>query len=168
MTNDMQKMTRFSDEDWTKILEFASKIDTDHYAVRNGQTNAQKRTIDQMVGKAAEFGAYYTLKDRCPDLPAPDCAIYNTPQKSWKVDLGSIGVKGQDVRQAKKYGLSWVFERTDRGKPAYVVFVAVDVEDKSYRVVKVAKYEDIKFSEMKIQYLRKTKIAVYAAENGWE
>jgi hypothetical protein len=128
----------FSPEELAVCQKHSQDIDTKHYKYRNGQIDSNKRTQDVLVGKLAEFATYAALKNYYPDLTAPDINIYDRKEKSWKSDLETkhfyISVKGQNVDQVKRYGISWVFEKADKGltktdKPTYLSLVSIDLNN---------------------------------------
>lgn len=156
---------------WDKIDTHAKEVaPTTCYGKRDGQTDVKKQILDSLVGKAAEFATYVYLQPLYPSLSEPDVAIYKGSKKSWKHDLSTdtfdISVKGQDIRQGKRYGISWVFEKTDKGlietgRPVRFVFVTVDVEHKNADIKAILPLSALKFDLLKLDYLNRTKKAVY-------
>ena len=104
----------------------------------------------------------------------PDLKIYNSKDKSFSCDLNcgkyKIHVKSQTVQSVKRYGHSWLFQRTD---PLCVepdeydifAFTEVDLSSKTVQVIGFCNVLDIKendlFGECKIYSFRRTKIALY-------
>lgn len=134
---------KFTPEQIQECLDFAEKIDTSFYAKRS-QTDNDKRKQDQIVGKLGEIAVYTSLKDKYPDISYPDFKIYEKKDKSWDFDLKAadknIHTKSQNIKQSKKYGESWIFQKGngsnrnydkeifDRLSPnQYVAFVLVDL-----------------------------------------
>lgn len=93
----------------------------DQYA-RRGQDPAKRyRMIIQLTnGKLAEELAFATYQPYFSDLSPPDYEIYQKKDKSWTPDLTSDGsnlrvaVKAKDAVDAREWGASWIFEKTDR------------------------------------------------------
>jgi hypothetical protein len=149
--------------------------ETTIYAIRNGQTNKTKRIEDALVGKLAEFLTFELLHIYYPTLTKPDVEIYSGRRKSWKPDLETqdfyISVKGQNTQQGKRYGVSWIFERTDSGlkpkdKPTYLSLVSIDLENSMGYLQALINLEKAVFGELKVEWLRATKKAIYFKDLG--
>lgn len=164
---------KFTSQDITKCQEFAGKIDTGFYSTR-GQFNNEKRIKDQIVGKLAEIVVFSYFKDKGIETTPPDFNIYNKSKKSWDHDISNkdlnLHIKSQSIEQSKKYGTSFVFEKTDKkifkdySDKDYVCFVSIDLPNKTAEIKSILKLEDLHkhnlFKPMKLAHLT-TKAAVY-------
>ena len=165
---------KITEEDTRQVNKFADKISTDHYEKR-GQGDADKRRIDQRVGKFGEIASYHFLKPRFPTIAEPDFNIYPVKKKSWAGDMpydgGTIHSKSQLNTQANRYGASWVFERRDKEifetyEPNdWVSFTTVNLESGYVDWSALVRVCDLHahglFAEMKIFQLRPFKVCVY-------
>ena len=114
----------FNQELINKCKEFAnSSLPTsiDQYTKRGQDPTKRYRQIIQLTnGKLGEELAYATYFPYYPQLSLPDYNIYHKKDKSWTPDLTDaissvkIAVKTKDARDAKAWGSSWIFEKTDR------------------------------------------------------
>lgn len=166
-------LIKLTPEDAAKCYEFASKIDTGFYATR-GQLNNTKRIRDQFCGKIGELAAYRYFQSKGIELSQPDFEIYGRNKKSWDYDMKGDGInlhcKSQLVEQGNRYGISYIFENTDKhifkeySANDYVCFVSVNLEKKEAEIRAVVKLQDLHdkklFALPKLAYLR-TKAAVY-------
>ncbi len=156
-----------------KINAFANAIDTGYYATRN-QFNADKRKIDQIVCKFGEFSVFSYLSSKY-EISEPDLKIYSAREKSWDFDLKGNGinihVKSQSRESGDRFGISWVFQNSDREifnsttQDQYVAFVSVDVNSNCSLIRTIVKLEDLHaeklFKSPKLDYLKSNKFAVY-------
>lgn len=166
-------LIKLDEKDIQKCQEFANQIDTGFYASR-GQGNDSKRTKDQVIGKVAEIAAYNYLKSKEIDSSYPDFAIYAKGQKSWAHDMQNLKynfhIKSQSVEQGKRYGTSFVFEKTDKKifekytEIDYVFFISIDLPNKTADIKSILKLEDLHkhnlFKPMKLAHLT-SKLAIY-------
>ncbi len=164
---------KFTEEELKLCQDFASKINTDFYASR-GQKNNDKRTQDQLCGKLAEIAVFSYFKAKGIETTPPDFNIYTKAKKSWDHDIKNqelnLHIKSQNVEQAKKYGTSFVFEKSDKkifkefSNKDYVCFVSIDLPNRSAEIKSILKLEDLHkhnlFKPMKIEYLT-SKSAIY-------
>lgn len=164
---------KFNKQDLQTCEEFANNIKTGFYATRN-QFNNEKRIKDNIIGKLGELAIFYYFKNKNVELTQPDFKIYSASKKSWDYDLKgtdlNLHVKSQSIEQGKKYGVSWIFENTDRHifkevlDSDYVCFVVVDLNNASAEIKSIIKLTDLHHKELfkkpKLAYLT-TKSAVY-------
>ena len=168
----MQKII-FTQDEINICKEFSEKVNTSFYANRNQFDNV-KRMADANIGKLAEFAVYNSLIEKYPTLTLPDCNIYKPREKSWDYDLKSnewnAHIKSQEVLQGSKYGISWIFENTDKHvfinyKPNdYVVFVSVNFMQKTAEIksiVKVSTLHELQLFKKPVLAKLITKSAVY-------
>jgi hypothetical protein len=133
----------FTQDEWNICKIFAESVDTSFYAKRN-QFNNDKRVKDSFIGKLGEFAVWNLLKKDHPNLTSPDIKIYAAKQKSWDFDLKddnlNLHVKSQDIEQGAKYGVSWIFQITDKEifektkENQFVAFTSVDLNKKEANV----------------------------------
>jgi len=163
----------FSIQEIEKCQEFANSIDTGYYANRK-QFNNEKRIKDQIIGKIAEICAYKYLTIKNIDVSFPDFAIYKRTGKNWNCDLKSqdyeFHIKSQSIEQGKRYGVSWIFENSDKtvfkniSDNGYVCFVSIDLNNRVGEIRAVVNLQDLHkhqlFQKPQLSYLT-TKSAVY-------
>jgi hypothetical protein len=127
-----------------------------------------------MIGALAEIAVYKLLKELGIKTGHPDFSIHENANKSYDADLTdgtyNFHVKGQGIRQSKRYGESWLFQKSDElisdpKKRHYIVPCVVDKDNKTVFIhacipAKTAKRLEV-FGEAKLPHLRKTKKALY-------
>lgn len=141
------------------------------YAYR-GESNMEKMKQDIFIGLMAEWACYKYLKSKGIEVSKPDMKIYTGRRKSYAADLMNddlkIHVKSQGVVSAKRYGLSWLGQKTDRlwtspDPDDYIMFTQVDGNE--VEIKGVVKASDIVnndiLAEPKVPRYRDTKIALY-------
>ncbi len=173
---------KFTQEEIDQCNDFANKIDTSYYATRS-QTDNNKRRHDQVIGKLGEIAVFNSLKEKHPSLGPPDFRIFSKKEKSWDFDLKgdgiSLHVKSQDIKQSKKYGESWIFQKGngvnrnydkeifDRLSPnQYVSFVVVNLNENCATIKAIVDLDFLHkkelFKEPVLEKLRfANKMAVY-------
>lgn len=114
---------KITDSARVKCQDFADKcLDSvkDNYAKNRKQSNPEKLKFDMITGKLAELAVYDYLvrKSRFANISEPDFNIYAAKQKSFDADLftekWNFHVKSQHQSQSDKYGLSWIFQKSDK------------------------------------------------------
>jgi len=143
-----------------------------------------KRFIDNMIGKLAEFSVYGIIKNICEiEIAPPDIIIYSGKKKSWRSDLVikaddgdlNIAVKSQSMSQAVKYSFSGtfqsasfrkdkVFENTDE----LIFLCMVDDTITEYRktlVMPPKQLKEITFADPKLLKFKGIKTCYYARDN---
>jgi hypothetical protein len=117
------KIKKFAEDFAERVFETNKKA----YA-RRGQANKRKILHDNVVGKTGEIAVYKFLKGKGKNPSKPDFKIYTAKKKSYDADmyLGNLDlhIKTQHVKSAKKFGLSWVFQKKD---PLFKKCKATDV-----------------------------------------
>jgi hypothetical protein len=153
----------------TICREFANKSDVSLYT-RRARITEEKAREDVFIGKLAEFAVYRTTAG----CTLPDVNIYENKRKTWAPDLKledgtPIHVKAQTIEKAKKYGLSWIFEATDRGVfknrtgfCAFCISYPNGVIDTAHFVSVQHLHDNNLFKETKLKF--KNKLAVYAED----
>ena len=100
----LNKCEKFADDQ----LKGSAKL----YAYR-GESSKIKMREDIVIGKLAEVGACKFFKSKKPDF-----TIYERSKKSYSADLKlgnmRIHVKSQSKESIRKYGHSWLFQRSDQ------------------------------------------------------
>ena len=169
-------MIKFSSKDIEKCQTFAKSIDTSFYASRN-QSNNEKRIKDQYVGKLGEIAVFIYFKENCIEVSEPDFKIYEKSKKSWDYDLKgkdiNIHVKTQNVEQGKKFGGSFIFEKSDRlifkdhKENDYVCFVSIDLKENVAEIKSILSLKTLHglnlFKKPKLDYLI-SKCAIYFSD----
>ena len=124
------------------------------------------------MGSVGEYGVYKHLQSNGIDVCKPDLKIYEARNKSFDADLFNddvkIHVKSQSVASAKRYGNSWLLQRSDRvtkdpGANEYFAFTNVDGRDVT--ILGIVKCRDIikkeLLDECKVPSYRHSKYALY-------
>jgi hypothetical protein len=137
------------------------------------QRGAFKRE-DIVVGALSEIAVYKLLREAGRDVSKPDFAIYETRKKSYEADLCDsqrhFHVKGQGRVSAKRYGISWLFQKSDKivKEPVlnhYIVPTNVDLDSNEvtvYGIISTTAIHSHKcWGECKLDWLNKTKCALY-------
>jgi hypothetical protein len=164
-------MVKLTKRDIQKIEAFADLREADiNLYKRRGNFKREDITI----GAAAEIGCYKMLRDFGFKVSYPDFEIYDKGRKSFEADLMDSNrffhIKGQSRLSAERYGASWLLQKQDPmikvpQKGHYIIPCIVDYEKKSvyiYACVPLLTLvgEDL-FGHLKIEYLNKTKVAIY-------
>jgi len=176
-----------NDEIYEICRDFAEKVNPTTKYGDCGQNNMNKRLIDNLIGKIAEFSTYAILNKIGRNnefiLDMPDISIYKGRQKTWKSDLSikaddgeiNIAVKSQSVSQAKKYSLSGTFQisatRSDKvfEKQDELIFLClvddINNDGKKTLILPPKTIGNIKFSDPKLPKYKGVKTCYYAREN---
>jgi len=143
-----------------------------------GQHDSTKRFQDTMYGKLGEWGCYYMMTQRFPNLSKPDMNIYKVPQKGWNPDLSDpavpihIGVKTRDIEAKIKWSESWTFQKNDKriftdniDPNYYIACMLLDYPKRTVELRAIVKVQFLHahglFQQMDREYLNNTKCAVY-------
>lgn len=158
------------------FAENCVKTNIDQYKKRN-QHNLE-RIIEQIkTGKIAEFASYIHFK-KFGETTHPDLSIYSACEKSFDTDLffenhvlHRLHVKSQKKSESRRYGTSWVFQIEDPIMKNYeslddiMVFSVVNDNYREVEIKVIQKvsdlFKDVAFKEMKLEYLRNSKKAIY-------
>lgn len=164
------KQVKISKRDLEKANAFADLRcgDSDLYKKRG----AFKR-CDILNGALAELAVYKLLKKDF-DIKKPDFTIHEKGRKSYDADLTDgehhFHVKGQGLKSALLYGRSWIMQRHDplfKEMPLknYIVPCLVDIENGLVEIYGIVPIKTLWtrgcFDELKVPYMRSTKIALY-------
>lgn len=133
-----------------------------------GELRRQKIYADILYGTIAEFAVHTVL----PGSTAPDLTIYDTAQKSFAKDLVynglNIHVKSQGYESAQRYGLSWIFQRTDpvlsRPSNRDVLALCCVESDHSVTISGFIPAKQAQFKDLKVSQYRNTKLALYNSD----
>ena len=178
---------KISDDVYNICLNFAEKVNTTTKYEDCGQFNMDKRKIDNLIGKIAEYSVYAVLdkigKEHNFKMNLPDIEIYKGRKKSWRSDLVidaedgyvDIGVKAQSLSQAIKYSLSGTFQIASFRKdevfkhPNEVIFLCM-VDDmggdyKRIMLLPPKKICEIIFADPKVPRFKGIKTCYYAKDN---
>jgi hypothetical protein len=139
-----------------------------------GESNLSKMREDLEIGVVGEMGVYKYMVDKGYECSKPDLKIYEDRRKSFDADLFSgdikIHIKSQGIGSAKRYGNSWLFQRSDSlvknpSEHDLICFTNVNLEAKEVTVLGFCWAKDIvnndKFAECKVFRYRHTKVAIY-------
>jgi len=157
--------------------EFCRKRMTDsmHVYMHRGEQKVRKIYEDILTGVLAEWAVYLLLKDRIEGLSEPDMTIHEKQKKSYAPDLISplynFHIKGQSFLSAAKYGMSSLFQQTDKLllQPADNDVIVMCIVDKAAVDVKfIGLVKDVLAANCvscpKIQRYGHTKYAIYLAD----
>lgn len=167
-----------------RAIEFSEasvSSNANKYARRN-QNDIEKIKQDIKIGRIGEEIVYLSLKDKFSDISKPDYTIYDAKDKSWDPDLKTnnikIAVKSQDIRSDLQFGTSWVFQFNNNksydcdkeifketNDNQYVAMVSLNVPKRQAEIKAIVKvswlHEKKLFKDMKQEYLKGNKLAVY-------
>jgi len=150
------------------------------YAYR-GESNVSKMEEDIIIGTMGEYAVFNLLKDCGLKCSRPDLKIYEKRRKSFDADLSAysqlenfeVHVKSQSLKSEKRYGQSYLFQRSDKliRNPQVedvMAFTTVDVENETVEVVGFVNSKimiDLQLlGECKVPRYRHSKVAVYLKE----
>lgn len=170
------KQTIISQDIIKLCYNFAEKCyltNTDEYSKRN-QKNFDKVKKDIAIGKIAEFGVYFIfLEQGITDISIPDISIYNKNKKSFNADLTcnkiNLHIKTQTVDAAKKFGVSWLFQKND---PLVIrpqdndYFIGTEYNEENFevKILLSKKAKDLKYDKPVLEKLF-SKTCVYWKNN---
>jgi len=144
-----------------------------------GEVKEDKIFNDIVIGVMGEFAAAaYLRKKGYTKVTRPDLKIYEGKRKNYSADLTcnhgkdllDIHVKSQGLTSAKRYGNSWLLQKSDKitkdpGENEYILFTNVDLEARIVTVLGVSKMEDIisqgLLDECRVPRYRHSKYALY-------
>jgi len=141
------------------------------YAYR-GESKSSKMVDDIVIGTLGEWGVYKFLRGMGFDVKKPDMRIYEKKRKSFASDLScsdfNYHVKSQGLTSFKRYGASWLLQRTDKivvTEDRKELLVFVNVDGLVVSVLGVVRASDISnedlWSECKVPRYRHSKVALY-------
>ena len=164
-----------------KIREFAEKRISGSKGLYNyrGPSSDSKMIDDIVIGTAGEYAVYNLLREQGRKCSKPDLKIYKARRKSFDQDLLSEGVKihvkSQSLESEKKYGKSFLFQRSDKliSTPEANEFLAFTNVNLSTMEVEVLGFVNAKtmveldlIGECKVPWFQKTKVAIYLEDFG--
>lgn len=138
-----------------------------------GESRECKMLDDVRIGCIGEWAVSIYLTDMGFECSEPDMNIYEKNKKSFDADLYvddiHIHVKSQGIESAKRYGNSWLFQRSDSlvSNPddnEIIAFTNVDLENRTVEILGFCWARDMKYGECKVWSYRHTKLAVYLPE----
>ena len=159
-----------------KVEEFAYKRINGSKALYEyrGESNISKMEEDIMVGTLGEYAIYQLLRQQGHKCTKPDLKIYEKRKKSFDQDLIAddfkIHVKSQSLKSEKRYGRSFLFQRSDKllTKPDTNDFLAITNVDLVNREVNVIGFINVPvmvklglIGECSVPRFRTTKVAIY-------
>ncbi len=161
-----------SDELYEKCVKFANDrigLSKHLYSYR-GESNTDKMVEDIVIGTLGEWAIYLHLSELGYEVGEPDMEIYTTRRKSFSADLFfndiKLHVKSQGIVSAKRYGNSWLLQRSDKiianpsDKDMYA-FTNVDISTKKVTILGYCWCNMVKYDECKVPKYRSTKVAIY-------
>lgn len=166
-----------------RVMKFASDRiagSKDIYAYR-GEKNLSKMEEDIVIGTLGEYAVYNYLRSLGYRCSRPDLKIYEKRRKSFDADLlvhrkegkentGNVHVKSQSLQSVKRYGQSWLFQKSDSlvtSPERQDKMIFTNVCPKTWEVVVVGVVHpklvtDLGlWGECKVWSYRKTKVAIY-------
>jgi len=160
----LTKEQRQQAEDFADLRE---KNDSSFYKTKRG---AFKRE-DIVVGALGEIATYRFYSEGGVTISEPDFTIHK--KKSYDADLRTkesfIHVKSQSKESEDKYGCSYLFQKTDKLvteplKCHDISCCVVDLEKNLVEIKGIYRATIIKWGEPKLEFLKKTKVALYIYE----
>jgi hypothetical protein len=166
-------MIKLSKYFYNKCEEFANLQvqNSSRLYKHRGEPRVEKIIQDIIVGKLGEVAAYQYLIDRGYKVKKPDFEIYETRRKSYGADLVTdcglnVHVKSQSQDSRKKYGSSWLFQKSDSlvklpQDDDYILMVSV--ENLEADILGIVRAEDLLevYAEPKVFRYKHTKRALY-------
>jgi len=157
-----------------KCLLFAGArlANSEKVYMKRAPTDKYKIHSDLLAGIIGEYGAYKYLLSIGVKVSKPDLKLYAAKQKNFNADLqGSeikIHVKSQTSESVKRYGHSWILQKTDPmlARPNaqdYLLFTEVEGDEVNILgLVNVKEMVDNRLiGECRVPAFRQTKIALY-------
>lgn len=168
----MYKVVKLNKADLNRAKRFADlrcSEDQSLYKSRGGF-----KPSDIINGALAEIAAYKLLKEYGFEVNKPDFKIYDKKKKSFDADLCteyySFHVKGQSLESTRRYGSSWLMQRSDPiiKDPKQGHFIIPCTVDADGLEVKIHGIFSVKtlirrecFDDCCLEYLNRTKMALY-------
>jgi len=161
-------LIKIAQETIDKCTLFAQECaQTNKYYASRGQANLDKITQDIITGKLGEFAAYELLSSKFADTTLPDLEIYRGGRKSHSADLTAGGhnfsVKTQSIDSVKRYGMSWLMEKSSLPKfEGHYVILCMEIEKGLLLIQNVVQFSDMLAvqAEPRLKHL-KSKCAFY-------
>lgn len=165
---------KISQSQYDRAVKFANdRIDKSKALYKyRGESKVSKMIEDIVVGTVGEFAVATYLRQQDMECSRPDLKIYESKRKSFDRDLladdNKIHVKSQSVASSKRYGNSWLLQKSDKvtknpGKNEYYAFTEVD--GLNVTILGIVKCSDVikhgLLSECKVPWYRDTKHALY-------
>lgn len=176
---------KISKQQYEAAREFAEQrisLSKKLYAYR-GESKVEKMIEDIVVGTVGEFAAAKYVRSKGFNCTRPDIKIYEARRKSFDADLLAhlkideeqninksfkIHVKSQGVSSAKRYGNSWLLQKSDKiinNPERNELFLFTNVDGLEVEILGVVSCKDIVefnlLDECKVPYYRHTKHALY-------
>ena len=159
-----------------KVQEFAHKRINGSKALYEyrGESNISKMEEDIIIGTLGEYAVYQLLREQGLKCTKPDLKIYEKRKKSFDQDLIAdrfkVHVKSQSLKSEKRYGRSFLFQRSDKliTKPDTNDFLAITNVDLDKREVNIIGFINVPamvklglIGECSVPRFRTTKVAIY-------
>lgn len=149
--------------------------------VYRGEKNLSKMEEDIIIGTLGEYAVFNYLKSLGYKCSRPDLKIYEKKRKSFDADLTvtrndfnkskvNVHVKSQSLKSVKRYGQSWLFQRSDSlvanpAKNDIMIFTNVCPKTWEVNIVGIVHPKLVcemeLWGECKVWSYRKTKVAIY-------
>lgn len=167
-----------------RVFEFAAKRvkGSRELYTRRGEKNLSKMEEDIVIGTLGEYAVQNYCKEMGYKCSRPDLKIYEKRRKSYDADLTCVvefghkdvvrklHVKSQSTKSVKKYGLSWLFQRSDglvKSPELEDLMVFTNVDPKTWECEVVGFVNPTVvcklglWGECKVWQYQKTKVAIY-------
>lgn len=164
-----------------EVIDFAERCYRTNKAEykRRGQEDPKKIKQDIYYGKIAEYAVWIMYKEMGQDCTKPDIGVYKANEKSYDRDMTvndthHLHVKSQLLKQAHKFGLSWMFQKNDplvtRPIPQDYVVLTVTINNNMVRVYEPQRAKDLigVYGKPKKRALQSTKVTLYGKDIGIE
>lgn len=137
-----------------------------------GEQSTSKIMDDLLIGAVGEYGSYQFLKMQGIKVSKPDMTIYDKANKSYKADLITdkydIHVKSQGLASVKRYGNSWLLQKSDaivNSPTDRDILLLTNVSGNRVDILGLVLAADLKaegcHQECRVWRYRETKIALY-------
>jgi hypothetical protein len=157
---------------WRKKAEaFADLREQNDSSFYRNKRGAFKRE-DILTGALCEIGAWKYLSEECGiPVSKPDFSVHT--KKSYGADLTCgdwhYHVKGQTTISESKYGNSYLFQKGDKlvtvpEENHFIICCVVDLKENIVYIRKELDAPGIVWGEPRLDWLKKTKVALYVEE----
>lgn len=163
---------RITRRERAEIEKFADARCAEDQSLYKARGNFKRSDI--VVGAMAEMAAYKVLKRQGVKVNRPDFKIYDKKDKSFESDLTDgtkhFHVKGQSMESAKRYGHSWLMQRSDKltKVPKYNHYLVPTMVSEKDNIVFIFGFPSFTalhhvhaFSDCKLEHINRTKTAIY-------
>lgn len=165
-------IVKISKKIYNMCVRFADKRlkDSKSCYYYRGERNVDKMREDIIIGTMGEWAVEAHLSSMGYYCSEPDMKIYDKRRKSFEADLYvdeiEVHVKSQGLESSKKYGHSWLLQKSDKivtnpRDNEIFAFTCVEHEERIVDVLGYCWAKDMQYGECKVPWYRSTKVAIY-------